>query len=127
MSQKGIKNTQISDTNSAIVWDSSTIFPSRNLACLCNLIKEKELVTKKTDDVEAVENLGKARDAIVSELRKTNYLCGLHANSSMTGFLPLPTVIGRPAGEIAGFSMFMPAAKAMLACKAPTETASSST
>jgi MoxR-like ATPase len=28
------------------------------------------LVTKKTDDVEAVENLGKARDAIVSELRK---------------------------------------------------------
>jgi len=29
------------------------------------------LVTKKTDDVEAVENLGKARDAIVSELRKT--------------------------------------------------------
>jgi MoxR-like ATPase len=29
------------------------------------------LITKKTDDVEAVENLGKARDAIVSELRKT--------------------------------------------------------
>ncbi len=29
------------------------------------------MVTKKTDDVEAVENLGKARDAIVSELRKT--------------------------------------------------------
>ncbi len=28
-------------------------------------------MTKKTDDVEAVENLGKARDAIVSELRKT--------------------------------------------------------
>ncbi len=28
------------------------------------------MVTKKTDDVEAVENLGKARDAIVSELRK---------------------------------------------------------
>ena len=29
------------------------------------------MITKKTDDVEAVENLGKARDAIVSELRKT--------------------------------------------------------
>ena len=29
------------------------------------------MTTKKTDDVEAVENLGKARDAIVSELRKT--------------------------------------------------------
>ena len=28
------------------------------------------MITKKTDDVEAVENLGKARDAIVSELRK---------------------------------------------------------
>ncbi len=28
-------------------------------------------MTKKTDDVEAVEKLGKARDAIVSELRKT--------------------------------------------------------
>jgi MoxR-like ATPase len=34
------------------------------------MTKGKKTVTKETDDVQAVETLGKARDAIVSELRK---------------------------------------------------------
>jgi len=38
-----------------------------------------------------------------------------HANSSMIGVAPSPIVIGRPEGEIAGFLMFMPAAKVTLA------------
>ena len=38
-----------------------------------------------------------------------------HANNSRTGSSPSPTVMGRPEGDMAGFSISIPAANAMLA------------
>ena len=54
-------------------------------------------------------------------------ITSLLSKQSSTGFSLSPTVIGRPDGDMAGFSISIPEAYAMLAWKAPIETAFSST